>query len=57
MVNKAVIRKYNEINGLEIYQKLQKIVALWKFNLGVNGKILKYAILKMAGRRVIQMKI
>ncbi len=44
MINKAVIREYKVINVLLICQKLKKNVALWTFNMGVNGKILKCAI-------------
>ncbi len=43
MINKAVIREYKAINVLVICQKL-KFVAVWNFNMGVTGKILKCAI-------------
>ena len=41
MRNKAVIRKCKVINDLVICQKL---IVLWHFEMGVNGKILKCAI-------------
>ncbi len=44
MINKAAIREYKGINVLAICQKLKKNVALWNFNMAVNGQSLKCAI-------------
>ncbi len=41
---KAVMEQYKVRDNLSICQKKKKIVAVWNFNMGVNGGILKCAI-------------